>query len=55
MNINIHYLGGFINLGMIALKGKTDANIFNQIIKIKLEEFKLRLVRMKMSVFEIVS
>ena len=41
MNINIHYLGEFINLGMIALKRKIDANIFNQIIQMKLEEFKL--------------
>ena len=41
MNISFYYLGGFINLGMIALKGKIDAENINQIIQLKPEEFKL--------------
>ena len=41
MNINIHYVGGYINLGMIALIGKMDAENIIKIIQMKLEEFKL--------------
>ena len=37
MNIIIHYLGGFINLGIIALNGKIDAEDKYQIIQLKLD------------------
>ena len=41
ININVHHSGGHVSLGMIGLKGKMNAENFNQCIQTKLEEFKL--------------
>ena len=41
INNNVHHSGGHVSLGMIGLKGKMNAENFNQCIQTKLEKFKL--------------